>query len=362
MYINKYFINLSMARQSLKKLFFVLLITSSFSSYADNQVFDLGVDVTPNDINNNGTIVGSHKTDSGTIGFRRLQGSSNEDILETTSAYAVNDNEIVVGKTLTGAFQYDGQLKEWDGYGAFGINEAGQISGNKQLKNPYRPTPLPLDPAIYTPKKWNNMNVATVYSRGTRKGVYADLYDLDDINDFGYAVGSRRRYGLVGSSSILTTPQFNKVVYLSTPYGGRATAINNQNNVVGTTGSNSSAGDYAHAFLCDYDDKTGACAVFTDLGTLNNNAGLTSSAADINNSNQVVGSSWLVTQLTSLYDPTQYHAFIWENGVMTDLNDLIPPESGWILTSATAINENGDIVGTGIFDGQVHGFLLTLNN
>jgi probable HAF family extracellular repeat protein len=44
---------------------------------------------------------------------------------------------------------------------------------------------------------------------------------------------------------------------------------------------------------------------------------------------------------------------------MTDLNTLVDPNSGWTLTAATAINDNGDIVGTGILDGQVHSFLLT---
>jgi PKD repeat protein len=35
--------------------------------------------------------------------------------------------------------------------------------------------------------------------------------------------------------------------------------------------------------------------------------------------------------------------------------------SGWILTGASAINDNGDIVGSGLLDGQVHGFLLVAN-
>ena len=211
---------------------------------------------------------------------------------------------------------------------------------------------MPLDPAIYTPNHWDNLGIATVYSRGTRKGVYADLYVLDDINDAGFAVGSRRRYGLAGSSSILTTPAFDAVTYLSTPYGGNAKAINNQNMIVGTTGSNSSAGEYAHAYLYDYGADT-----LLDLGTLN--GGLMSNAADINEFNQVVGTSWLVTRLTSLYDPTLYHAFLWEGGAMTDLNALISANSGWLLTAATAINDQGDIVGTGLLNGQVHGFLLT---
>ena len=316
------------------------------------QLIDLGIDVSPTDINNLGTVVGSRKTDTGSIAFRWLSGGQAEDIPGATIANAVNEADQVTGNTLTGAFLFDGALRDWDGYGGYGINAAGQISGNKQLNNPYRPTPLPLDPAVYTPNKWENLGIATVYSRGTRQGVYADLYALNDLNDAGFAVGSRRRYGLAGSSSILTTPAFDAVTYLPIPYGGYATAINSQNMIVGTTGSSSTAGQYAHAYLYNYNAGS-----LLDLGTLN--GGLTSSAADINEFNQVVGTSWLVTQLTSLYDPTQYHAFLWEDGGLTDLNTLIAADSGWILTAATAINENGDIVGSGLLNGQVHGFLLT---
>jgi probable HAF family extracellular repeat protein len=336
-------------------LAFLLGPVASFSALADYTLIDLGVDVSPTDISNAGTIVGSRKSDTGSIAFRRFYDGLLQDIAGTTVANAVNEFDQVTGKTPGGAFLLDGNnLHEWGGYGGYGINEAGQISGNKQLNNPYRATPLPLDPAIYTPSKWDNPGIATVYSRGTRKGVYADLYILNDINDAGFAVGSRSRYGLVGSSSILTTPAFNAVSYLSTPYGGSAKAINNQNMIVGTSGSNSSTGEYAHAYLYDYNADS-----LQDLGTLNGGLGLTSSAADINESNQVVGTSWLVTQLTSLYDPAQYHAFLWENGHMTDLNDAsIQDNAGWILTAASAINDNGDIVGSGLVGGQVHGFLL----
>jgi len=316
------------------------------------QLLDLGIDVTPTDINNNGTIVGSRKTGTGSVAFRWLVNGTPVDISGATVANAVNESDQVAGNTLSGAFLYDGSLTEWDGYDGYGINESGQISGNRELKNPYRSTPLPLDPAIYTPNRWDNLGIAQTYPRGTRLGVYADLYMLEDINDAGFAVGSRRRYGLSGSSSILTTPAFDGVTYLPVPYGGHAAAINGQNMIVGATGTNSTSGEFAHAYLYDYNAGT-----LSDLGTLN--GGLTSSAADINEFNQVVGTSWLVTQLTSVYDPTQYHAFLWESGAMTDLNTLLPSGSGWILTAATATNDNGDIVGTGLLNGQAHGFLLT---
>jgi hypothetical protein len=44
---------------------------------------------------------------------------------------------------------------------------------------------------------------------------------------------------------------------------------------------------------------------------------------------------------------------------MKDLNDLLPPNSGWVLTEANGINDAGQIIGTGIGpDGQQRGFLM----
>lgn len=42
-----------------------------------------------------------------------------------------------------------------------------------------------------------------------------------------------------------------------------------------------------------------------------------------------------------------------------DLNGLIPPDSGWLLTDASDINDAGQIVGSGVFNGVSQGFLLT---
>ncbi len=54
------------------------------------------------------------------------------------------------------------------------------------------------------------------------------------------------------------------------------------------------------------------------------------------------------------------HAFIFTftNG-MRDLNDFIPSLSGWVLTSATAINDSGQILGMGNYQGQQRAYLLT---
>lgn len=52
-------------------------------------------------------------------------------------------------------------------------------------------------------------------------------------------------------------------------------------------------------------------------------------------------------------------AVLWENDVMTDLNSLIPANSGWFLLEASSINKLGQIVGNGTINGQRHAFLLT---
>jgi probable HAF family extracellular repeat protein len=53
-------------------------------------------------------------------------------------------------------------------------------------------------------------------------------------------------------------------------------------------------------------------------------------------------------------------AALFDDGTTTDLNTLIPDNSGWVLEDATAINDLGQIVGIGTNpSGQTDGFLLT---
>jgi probable HAF family extracellular repeat protein len=91
----------------------------------------------------------------------------------------------------------------------------------------------------------------------------------------------------------------------------------------------------------------------SDLGVLTGD--LVGVAYSINERGQVVGSSG------SSSNPTDFttHAFLWENGVMTDLQTRIPANSGWKLVVAGGINNRGQIDGYGIHNGNYRAFLLT---
>ena len=320
------------------------------SSALAYEVIDLGANVGPKAINNAGVVVGSSNTDQYPATAFRWSAGVLELIDGGTSANAVNDAGQVAGSTIDGAFVLDGSYRDWSDFGAFGINQWGAVAGYSVGKNPYQPRSLPYNPAIYNGTKWDVFDIAKLYPRGTRQGVYADRFILNGINSAGYSVGYKYRYGLAGSSAILIDPNVNvndasDVVYLPTPAGGRAVDINDNNRITGTTGSNSRTipVTYSQAFLYAYD--TDNLVILPVL-----EGGLRSSASDVNELNQVVGSS---------ESAAGNRAVLWdESGAITDLNHLISA-GGWVLTSATAINNYGDIIGSGMLNGVAHGFLLT---
>ena len=124
-----------------------------------------------------------------------------------------------------------------------------------------------------------------------------------------------------------------------------ANAINDGGLIVG--GSLNGSGK-RHAFTI----QAGSGNPMQDIGTLVGAKGLFSEAYAVNSSGTIVGAS--VHNTTT----TDTHAFIYENGVMKDLNSMIPAKSGWVLTSATGIDDAGEIAGTGIYNGATMAFRL----
>ena len=109
------------------------------------------------------------------------------------------------------------------------------------------------------------------------------------------------------------------------------------------------------------DGTTYVAALWQEDGTLTNLGILPGEfaafATGINNRGQVVGNNF-----DSSFNWSR--GFIWQNGVMTDVNTLIPADSNLFVISASNINERGQISGmatvlTGPHAGDIHAYLAT---
>ncbi|HEY6388234.1 MAG TPA: hypothetical protein VIX91_21345, partial [Candidatus Acidoferrum sp.] len=119
--------------------------------------------------------------------------------------------------------------------------------------------------------------------------------------------------------------------------------------IVGQVGSADGTTFYAAVW------QNGADGAVTNLGALPGD--FAAFATGINNRGQVVGNNF-----DSKFNWS--HGFIWQDGVMTDLNTLTPADSNLFIISASNINECGQISGmatvlTGPHAGDIHAFLLT---
>jgi probable HAF family extracellular repeat protein len=178
------------------------------------------------------------------------------------------------------------------------------------------------------------------------------------INANGVGVGAAAGSGAVEWAPGTTTPTALGRLPGSTSSG--ANAINASGQVVGEAGMQDASGNrVSHAVRWD-----AAASPPADLGTLSGITGTLSAitstiALGINAGGQVVGSAGTPLPNGNIFG----HAVLWNAGATTptDLGDLLPPGSGWVLEGASAINDAVpvQIVGFGIINGAVHGFRLT---
>jgi uncharacterized membrane protein len=141
------------------------------------------------------------------------------------------------------------------------------------------------------------------------------------INNNGQIVGSVYRPANCPADAMIFDPARNLASW--TPGGlGDAYSINNLGQIVGRSADYK--GEY-HPVIFTVDGLS--CISLAEQGA----------AYSINNLGQVVGH---VNGVATLFDPTGH-------GNNINLNTLIDPASGWRLNEATAINDNGWIVGNG---------------
>lgn len=164
----------------------------------------------------------------------------------------------------------------------------------------------------------------TAFSMGTLtylQALHALLWQKDTATDLGSLGGTGHGMGILAYN------------------------LNNQGRVVGF--SDIKDDKYFHAFL--WTNETG----MKDLGTLSGD--VMSVALGINDRGDVTGLS-----LDMDFNPT---AFLWHNGVLTNLNSLIPAKSPLFLMQACSINSRGEIVGLAVqtSTGDLHAYLATPN-
>jgi probable HAF family extracellular repeat protein len=169
----------------------------------------------------------------------------------------------------------------------------------------------------------------TVVDLGTLGGNNSEALG---INDSGVIVGDATIQGGSPSHAFWYDGTLHDLGVLPNGNGSSATAINASGTIVGW--STTTNGGFAHAVLWTK-AGTGNYAI-QDLGTLGPLAGNYSRANAINSSGQIVG-------ITATPQNGET-AFIYRNGVMTDLNSLLPAGSSVTLHEATAINDSGQIL------------------
>jgi probable HAF family extracellular repeat protein len=327
-------------------------------------------------------------TDLGQAALTNLQGSytMNSGTYKGTEVYGINDSGVVAGivwakfnggtnmlrmtttwtngvPTVVGLPLVGGLSGKSD---AWGINNFGQVVGYSNLSGTAHAFLYDTD-ANYNGGLGTHLPVSG-YSNETANA----------INDAGAVVGYATKTG--AQTAFLYSGGTTKVIPGADVTKSAANSINNNGLVTGYTavsGNNRS-------FIYNSADNA-----FTTLGTL---GGLASSGTDINDSGAVIGYSNLVNgvQHAFLYNggtmidlgalgsaantsqanainnagtivgASNGHAFVYSNGNMVDLNTLIDPAPGFTLTSATSINNLGQIVGLGTVGGVSHAFELTL--
>ena len=226
---------------------------------------------------------------------------------------------------------------------AFWVNEAGQVAGFSYTSS--IPNLITGVPPTH-PFLWENGKMRDL---GTIGGTV--LTDLPGLNERGQVIGEMTTADEQG-----THPFFwdgKQLMDLGT-FGGdhaNANSLNNKGEVVGESSyaalcPEAGGGQITHAYLWRNGVKTDLGA-FPGIDPLNE----LSTAWWINSKTQIVG-------IAATCDFSVFGAFLWDKGSMVDLNTLIPPNAIHLFL-ATYIDDRGEITGFSVLpNGDQHVFLL----
>jgi probable HAF family extracellular repeat protein len=229
---------------------------------------------------------------------------------------------------------------------AFGINDPGQVVGFAEdgVRDPTCITNTAFQVYRFQAAKWDKNGEIHVLPALTQMG--DNVAFAFNINSRGQAVGSSGTCATQGLPPLNVTGLHAVVwdrdgspTYLGTlgdaanTMYNAATAINDNGDVVGTSQFTDGS---IHSFIW----KKGVG--MKDLGTMGAFATIAGCCGTVNNRDEVVGFS-----IGELGYPFGFSAFVWYDGVMKDLNTLIPTD--WRLhlhlMTASSINEKGEITG-----------------
>ena len=309
------------------------------------------------DINDNGEVVGQALLAGFGMRPTRWDASgtpTNLGILGVgTSGYAtaINNNGEIVGVSEDGNGM--GYATHWDGrggmvdvhsvLGAMGTSVPWDISDNGTIVGQAKIT-AGIFPRGFV---WDQTNApeqagTDLYPGGANYGV----------DSRGTIVGSGYFFGDPDDALMAVPDGRGGYDYpLINPFGfwfSQARAINENGMIIGHSGYNSTTATW-NACIFTGDDRDPV----QTLGTLPNLD--TSEGLDVNDNGMIVGYAWDGTG--NGFDP---RAWVWVDGTMYDLNELLPEGGDFeILSRATGVNNNGDIVGWGrLLDGSVGAFLI----
>jgi probable HAF family extracellular repeat protein len=154
------------------------------------------------------------------------------------------------------------------------------------------------------------------------------------VNAAGAVVGSARVHGAIYHAFRLVSPGHYRDIGALAEGSSDGYAINASGQVVGA----SAVGADIRAFVSTY--RNGRPTALPGLG------GPNSVAFGINAAGDIVGSADDANVAA--------HAVRWRDGQVLDLTTALPADSRWHLTDAAAINDAGQIAGTGTIDGRLH--------